>query len=157
MFSAWNQLLSRARRMGADPTIEIQVMTLVYSGSREDDILRQKCGHATCRIRKRSLDDMAGDMKVHMKDDSNGDHGKEGGDGPSRKHRRVEEGGPTTVPTTVPKAGPTGPAASSAGGAGGAVQVDDMVSAWGIQSALPPVHQLPNGGGNRKGRRVAFG
>ena len=43
---AWRQLLSRARRMGADVNRVIRVNTLVYEGSAEDSMLTEQCQHA---------------------------------------------------------------------------------------------------------------
>eukprot|EP00657_Telonema_sp_P-1_P005275 TRINITY_DN22527_c0_g1_i1.p1 TRINITY_DN22527_c0_g1~~TRINITY_DN22527_c0_g1_i1.p1 ORF type:complete len:127 (-),score=21.17 TRINITY_DN22527_c0_g1_i1:121-501(-) len=43
---AWRQLLSRARRMGADIKQQIQVATLVYEGSAEELLLQSRCPHA---------------------------------------------------------------------------------------------------------------
>ena len=48
---AWRQLLSRARRMGAREQ-EIEALTLVYKGSREDEVMKEQCGHICVSIRR---------------------------------------------------------------------------------------------------------
>ena len=154
---AWNQLLSRARRMGADPNIDIEVLTLIYADSDEAAILDQRCGHASQRILKRRRRDLPPSAAPDEEAGSS-----------CQKMLRTEDGDSVRSQSSTQDQLKDAQTQDC-----GAMSVEDVIASWDITAYVPPApeselsgtttitnpepHQLPSGTHNRKGRRVGFG